>query len=69
MEVNKEIISLNLSVLGQNTAFNSIDEEKTAIEKGGLKESEKIKIEIVYEKGFDPIILNPELITPWPVKQ
>ena len=69
VEVNKEIISLNLSVLGQNTAFNSIDEEKTAIEKGGLKESEKIKIEIVYEKGFDPIILNPELITPWPVKQ
>ena len=69
MELNKEIISLNLSILGQNTVFNTIDEEKNAIEKGGLKESEKIKIELVYEKGFDPIILNPELITPWSVKQ
>ncbi|MDX2172229.1 MAG: hypothetical protein SFY56_03870 [Bacteroidota bacterium] len=69
MEYNKEIVSLNLSSFGQNITFNSAEEEKTAKEKGGFKEGEKIQIEFVYEKGFDPIILNPELITPWPVKQ
>lgn len=68
-DLNKEIVSLDLTKLGQTTVFNSEEEEKSAKAKGGLKEGDKIQIEIVYSKSSDPTILNPELITPWSVKQ
>jgi len=65
VDLNKEIISIDINKLGEPSHFNSEAEEKAAKTKTWLKVGDKIQIEFTYAKGSDPIILNPELITPW----